>query len=895
MKILNFSFMRVYVALSLMMLLSGYSSSDRSKDKGSMEVGATLIVDDFYGITATPDVENEVILSRSLPFLVPVNFVEPEILSQSGPIQEIRIDAEAEMLYLLGMVNAGWDAGVAHWGEHVELNEERDDQIYIGKEIGRVEVHYDDGKFDEIPLVMGSTSFFVKPWAHGPAHAPTTVREPFDSRPEFRELLDKTLRLKEDTTGSRFDIHYYLPVRPRDKDVEKILVFNNNEIRGNPYISSVTVQGGNAPEHAHEFSPRQVEEADLEATVNLSESLHDFHGEARIMGDALYMSDEDIPESVDLVPFPDTLDATQIRFKGGIEADMLTNVWTTNLALIGENFPADKGVFYESVKDIGPWYGGYSGIGTWAPVGVYYMEQTAYGRSSDHIATLALRHINNKERLSSYVDYVDHWLYFFRDNHDPEKGPDNSKLNIERYPEDAFPNWSFIISSPMILPYGEIDPVPGTQETDGHGATMVGRWMAWRMMGAPTGNWLEEPRENVWGYSRWESTYDAAEFVCWYMDYTGMDLMFSEGESTGWGGGHSGNPLSLVPDGMSEANDIEEIRKHYANSNMYHVYPTWVCAVGLRGSAEIAMARGDKELAERWLSYADRLQQGMFRLLRVGDHRNFTWKVSPQSVFPSLNESLVHAWFSIYYDGLDSKQWDPLLTPVTRNTLDMQLDRPYGHAPVLSMGYGQGWLTKSALLLDAMDDAGSLVWNIAKYSYDKNMNFVDEERGIDWRRWMYIIPEGTNILPDGRWHRIGDLANGANMGPSMHALEVCAGVDDTNPNALKIMPRVSDPVTGIEVENHPVLVPSKQGLETRRMAYSYDGESGEFVFESDKKLPNLSVRLGPFKSEKASRKYENIVLPKGATKRMETSGTWKNEDAWWVWVENMKDVKKVAF
>jgi len=39
------------------------------------------------------------------------------------------------------------------------------------------------------------------------------------------------------------------------------------------------------------------------------------------------------------------------------------------------------------------------------------------------------------------------------------------------------------------------------------------------------------------------------------------------------------------------------------------------------------------------------------------------------------------------------------------------------------------------------------------------------------------IPEGSNILPDGSWHRIGDLSNGANQGITLHALELCAGID----------------------------------------------------------------------------------------------------------------------
>jgi hypothetical protein len=438
-----------------------------------------------------------------------------------------------------------------------------------------------------------------------------------------------------------------------------------------------------------------------------------------------------------------------------------------------------------------------------------------------------------------------------------------------------------------------IDPVPGGQETCGHGATIVARWLAWRHLGAPAGDWLTAPREDVWGHSRWKATHDAAEFICWYMDYSGMDVMFSEGETTGWAAGPPDNPMSLMPERPADSSDMEAVRRFYANANMYEPYPTWVCCVALRCGAQMAEAMDKPELAGRWRAYAGRLERGMLRLLRVNDHNNPMWRVSPHSVYPSLQDSLVHAWFAFYYDGLDPATWEPHLTSVTRNTLERQLDQPYGHAPVLAMGYGQGWLTKSALVLDEMDDAGPLLWNIAKYSYDKNMDFVDEERGIDWRRWLYIIPEGTNILPDGRWFRIGDLSNGANQGPPLHAIEICAGVDDTVPEDLKVMPRVPEPLEGIEVSNHFTLVPEADGLTRARVSYRYE-RGGAFELTSDTPLPRLSVRLGPFGKEQAEARAVSGDLPDGVSARLQRSGTWRGDPAWWVWLEDFAGVTSLS-
>jgi len=234
------------------------------------------------------------------------------------------------------------------------------------------------------------------------------------------------------------------------------------------------------------------------------------------------------------------------------------------------------------------------------------------------------------------------------------------------------------------------------------------------------------------------------------------------------------------------------------------------------------------------------------------------------------------------------------MTRVTRNTYQRQTSYPCGLQPTLGMGYGIGWMTKSALILDEMDDSGVLLENIARYVYDKNMNFVDHERGIDWRKYLWIVPEGTNILPDGSWYRIGDLSNGANQGPVLHAIELCAGMDDTKPANLKILPRVPDPLTGIEVENFFTLVPDKNNsLKRARVSYKYDKTQATFSLKSDIELPTLSVRIGPFSSQKIAAKILKGKFPKKSRQRIVASGKYQDKAAWWIWVEGMTNIKEV--
>jgi hypothetical protein len=805
----------------------------------------------------------------------------------AGLTETIPVDSPAEVVYLLGMINQGWDRGVSHWGEHPELRTVRDDQIHVGVRIGELEIRYESGASDRIPLVVGATVWFVEQWAHGPTHnISRSVREPFASRPELDAILRRSLHLRENGEFAEGHTHWFLAIEPRQEKIESILVHDEPTKRGRPLVSAVTLAGATPSEGLEARGPWRADATDLAPALR-AEDPGDWSDDLEALAGVLYADEDDLPTEVELLEFPESLKAARIRFIGGVEGDMLSNLWVANLTQIADKFPSEDGFFHETGKAT-PWYGGYSGIGTWIPIGVYH--RSAFSRSADHFATLALRCIDDPVRNENFVDFVDRYFYYYRHDHDPEHGPPNAGLAVERYPDGAPGHWAFCI--PPGGPPWQINEIPGDEETDGHGATAVARWLAWRTLGAPKGAWLTEPREEIYGHSRWDTTREAAEFICWLMDYTGMDVIWCEGESTGWGGKAPwGMRLTDVEDWPGET-DPEKLRRNYANANMYEPYPSWTCRTALLCSADIADALGEAKEAERWRAYAARLEAGMVRLLAVGEHGSMTWKESRFSVFPSLQDSLVQAWFSIYRDGLDPQRFDPELTRITLNTLRRQLDRPYGHAPVLGMGYGAGWLTKSALILDYMDDAGPLLTNIAKYSYDPNMDWADEERGLDWRPHLWLIPEGTNILPDGSWYRIGDLTNGANQGPAMHALELCAGIDDTDPHALKILPRAPAPLTGLEVQDFLVLVPEGEGLARARVSYEFT-RPGTFTLRSDRFLPTLAVRLGPFEESEARRVALEGKRPVNSTVRLSASGNANGRVAWWVWVEGMRDVSEV--
>ncbi|MEN8158368.1 MAG: hypothetical protein ABFS10_15550, partial [Bacteroidota bacterium] len=640
----------VTIAVLLLVSLPGFSQN-RIKSLYDLETKpAKIIKKTLYGLKI--DEKAEKLTCRTLPFLS----ASPDSTGNTtrqfvDGKQNIPVGVKADALYLLGMMNYGWDNGVAHWGYHRELYEERYDQINAGSEIGQIEIVYEDGSKDEIPLIMGVTSWFVNKWASAASHSVTTpIHEPFASRPEYAKVFFDAFKLKEQPNKLAIDkpyAHYYLAVEPQDKKIKSVVITDNPELLGTPVVSGITLSTSERPDNLERFAKQKVAKEDVETMLKSFES-HDWSNEITALKNVLYTQESDLPNEVDLLEFSEGIDAAKITFKGDVKADMLSNIWVQNMEEMEAKFDPVTGVFHESGKNY-PWYGGYSGIGTWSPLGIYH--EWAYGRSSDHYASLVMRNVDNQERLTSYVDYMDRWLYFYRNDHDLNNGPENNRLDIDKWPEEAGGHWGFVVNGPCTPPL-EINEIQGEEEMDGHGAVMVGRWFAWKHLGAPKGAWLTEKRDSVYGHSRYDATKNAADFTCWFMDYTNRDVIFCEGEATGWGGWGAEGP-QLFEEGWDKETDKMKILKNYASADMYEPYPSYTNLVGLKCSAEMAEAVGDTASANKWKAYAERIRKAMLRELVVGDFNNKMWRQSPYSVLPSKQDALVQAWFAIYYDGLD--------------------------------------------------------------------------------------------------------------------------------------------------------------------------------------------------------------------------------------------------
>lgn len=828
----------------------------------------------------------------------------------TGPIRVSFHGITVERLFFLGMVNHGMDQGQAHWGAHHSVHPSARSELAVGDAIGAIAIRYDDGSADTVPLVMGFTAWWYRHWwlgreryPFGPRTKayPASVLEPFASRPELATVLRTSLRLHEDLAGGHGADdalrHFYLLVEPRPLPIREVELLDNLDKEGCPALCGLTLQSCQALPGGLRLTAARVAEDAVEPGLRLSDGEHQasaWQPRVDALKRALYTQPRDLPADP-AVYLPDGFSLPRIVFSGGALGTMLSNLWTANLDDIDRKFLRQTGEWRESRLD-SPWYGGYTGIGTWVALGIYH--DWVYGRSAEHFATLGLRFIDDGNLRTSFVDYCDRWLYFFRANSDPDKGPPNPPQpgwDPARYPADAPPHWTFVLNAPGGGGrHGPLNDIPGTEEMAGHGSVLIARYLAWRHLGAPAGDWLTQPRREVYGKSRWEATRDACEFIPWLMDYTGMDVIYSEGEETGWGGGRHwedwpepGHDKPLLPPGMHAPRDAAHRRWAYANCDAYEVYPATMCLIGLRCGARMAEAAGETELARRWRGYAERIRNAMIRKLTVGDFAHRQWRISPYSVFPSFQDALAPLFAAWYDQGLDPRGLDPRWVEITRNTYYQQRAAAHGLAPVLGMGYGHGWMTQTALMLDELDDAGQLLANLARYSYDKNME--QSPPGQDWRAFQWLIPEGVRLGPSGDWwYRIGDLTNGANQGPPMHALELAAGIDDVNPEQPRLLPRVPANLQGISVRGFPLLTGTGRGQECVRVTYDYVRDS-RFCLELDRPVTGLQVRLGPWRAPAG-----DAVSPlDGLETEWVVSGVDSGRPAHWLWLTFRGDITHV--
>ena len=182
------------------------------------------------------------------------------------------------------------------------------------------------------------------------------------------------------------------------------------------------------------------------------------------------------------------------------------------------------------------------------------------------------------------------------------------------------------------------------------------------------------------------------------------------------------------------------------------------------------------------------------------------------------------------------------------------------------MGYGQRFVTQSALLLDRMHDATQMLDWTAKEIYDPRIG-------------SFIVPEAVQIDLTGRfWYRTGDLGNGVQEAETVKALRMVIGVDDTQPERIQVFPRMPYDWNEIVIDNYPVLFEHMGKTDTAVIRYKLTRTTNrmDLNISADKELGDTTIRLGPFKRQPSPSSIQvNGDVPTETSIR-------HSGDSWWV-------------
>ncbi|MGB9608746.1 MAG: hypothetical protein ACPL7E_09430, partial [bacterium] len=276
---------------------------------------------------------------------------------------------------------------------------------------------------------------------------------------------------------------------------------------------------------------------------------------------------------------------------------------------------------------------------------------------------------------------------------------------------------------------------------------------------------------------------------------------------------------------------------------------------------------GKMEKAREWRERAGKMRKAIERNYIVVEPKyGKVWTLS-SSGWPNhstvLGPLILHADRRGFLPLKDDPDWAQFNLAAYHRLIDSY--KPFGFYGV-AMGYGQGFITQSALLLDKMKDATKMLEWMAREIYDPKYE-------------PYITPEGCEVSDNGRyWHRTGDLGNGVQEAEIVKTLRIVIGIDNPKPGNLRLIPRIPYGWNRMEIKDYPVWLEGgvKTGLEYRLVR---EGKGMKMEIKADKQLPSIEIRIGPF-SEKPSQ-GEGNADGKRLRGKLEKSG-----DSWWIWFKS---------
>ncbi len=753
-----------------------------------------------------------------IPFL---QFTAPNLAE--GKSKEFKLGAVmADRLFLLGMLNSP-DATHPAWGGGDSFR-----NFFIGDSAGRIVLTYASGKRDEIPLVFGYTMMWRNNYRVSPA--------PFSTNTAARARLDVALCVLNGLDAYKNNNPLCLCVIPRPEPLVSLTLIDNPDKVGCPVLNALTLT---MPGPSILISPTLRAIGDLNLNPDTTAWLKSHSVEAdnsfpasrrraiKYLQDWLYVTTNDITfrkvrQAARTIQMT-TNNLPMIRFRGPVEAEIMTDVYRENSAELLTRIEPDG-----MVRESNPTADNYAGFGTYTPA-MGPFKDAYYTRNW---APTLLDNWGCFTQASAALTFFDHWLMYF-----PQSYP---ALQIGGKP---VPGHATVICNKPHIYFDRLQHAGwptkfttrdlGNPETDGHGFMMLNHYNAWVKTG----------RSPAWVNENWPALQAAAEFIPWQLDnpklsFSDHGLLYAESEG-----------------GM-------ETESFYCN------VPCWL---GLLAFADMAESAGHPQQAERWRDYAGKLQTAMNNYFpKTVEPWGDIWDPDKTAHWGYPITALAPALFGLDYWGLDIRNRMP------EGWADRS-DRTWklavaGMKPQWcassGFGYGQAYYAIAGLLLDQTADTGNIVDWMARMIFAPGQPH------------SFRVPEGVVITSDASmWRRWGDLGNLFQMGAVSRAIQVMTGFDDLSSDELKIMPRIPTDWDGVDVENQPVRTLSNGRSQIVHLQFNYSrdhaGNNFIVILNPDLPLDRVALRLGPAASGAFDASVDGHPLEVLA----------RNEgDARWIWL-----------
>lgn len=633
-------------------------------------------------------------------------------------------------------------------------------------------------------------------------------QQPFPTDARLRKAFADALNLYPPAPVE--DGNYVAVITPKAAPIQSITIENSANKRGTLILNGLTLETASdqdiqnaAPLPPGPFPP------EFEKFIAAKSLRAEGTGEKKAadylkeLSLALYNSDENFSHSHVAAESPRDYSGPEVSFAGSEYAKILANAFSFNVQDISDKVD-DDGMYHTSTKGAISWNG--TGFGTFETnAGIYYATSWSrdMGRSLQELTELG--YTNDALRCADYcLRMAKLW----------------QNPSLAYHGHILLPHWSRVANRPQNAP---------PFENDGHGLVTMFLYKLWQRL----------PDREDWLRPRWPIIKDAGDWIVWQLDH---------------------------PEISGATNGVLHTTGECAGGNGYSVYGDYSCMNALRALAVMADSIAETNSSIQWRQYADKMQGAMARQYIIDDPKyGLVWTLD-HAGWPTHPTVLGPLILTADYDGFaprnDTTSWRPVDEAAFQRLIDTY--GPFGFYGQ-AMGYGQGFVTESALLLDRMRDATVMLDWIAKQIYNPRIG-------------CFISPEGVQIDPSGRyWFPAGDLGNGVQEAEIIKTLRIVIGVDDTRPGRLQFYPRMPFNWDEIAVNKYPILFDNSGKVETTFLHYHLKRSRGGMDLEvgAEEPLGPIAMRLGPFAEAPGTSKIRvNGKIPRNII--VEHTG-----DSWW--------------